>query len=120
MTIDKPRVGIDTRNLRCEVIENTLFYLMSRFAAHPCYWAARAILDHLHTLTGPRRSGLSKERFHRYTRLLAVWQSIAQEMETPTPRRATSRNGVSLVWSSRRSTDPNPAFHDPSLLTYLV
>lgn len=92
MTIDTTRVGIDTRNLSCEVIENTLFYLMRRFAVHPCYWAARAILDHLHTLTGPSRIGLSKERLHLYTRLLTLWQSIAREMEAPTPRCTPERN----------------------------
>ena len=70
---------------RSHTVESALCYLMSRFAAHPCYWVAKAVQHHLEILIDPAETKLPPEKRNLYTRLLSSWESIASTMEATNP-----------------------------------
>ena len=94
MTIKKSTGCMNSACGRSHTVESALCYLMSRFAAQPCYWVAEAVQHHLEILIDPAETKLPTVKRELYTRLLSSWQTIASTMETP-PQKVSALRSVS-------------------------
>ncbi len=66
---------------RGEVVEAALCFLMSRYAAQPCYWISCAIVHHLEILSEQPLVGITSSKKQLYARLAPSWRSIASHQQ---------------------------------------
>ena len=75
---EKPNYPTSTR---VEVVEAALCFLMSRYAAQPCYWVTCAIVHHLEILGEQPLEGITPLKRRLYAHLAPAWRSIASQHE---------------------------------------
>ncbi len=92
-----------TETSKIEKMDETLSFLMSRFAVHQSQWQIEAIVEHLQMLVELTRGYQQK----RYAGLLAIWRNIHDTTELE--KSALNKHGwrVSLMGmlDSRRSKE---------------
>lgn len=89
---------------RQQRIEAALYYLMSRFAVHPCAWLAQAIVHHLEMrleLHGNLPRPLKRSVYESFIR---VWREIARD-QARKEREGQSPRPMPLHWATPERTD---------------